>query len=138
MRNFGGSHCTSTAVDFWDTVRIFANQLTFRFGAVGFVTFPIALRLFTNRFTFRFRGLAVSDAVGLFANSDTFRTVKHFTSFVRTFNFALRLFTFDIANGVLRFSTRCMTFWWFTDRVTNGGAVRIITFPRALGMALRG
>jgi hypothetical protein len=72
-----------------------------------------------------------------FANSNAFRAIKHFTSFIWAFNFTFRFFTFYIANSVFGFSTRCMTFRRFTNRVTDGRAMRIITFPRTLRMALK-
>jgi len=104
LGNFGCSKCTRTAFNFRDTVGIFTNEFTFRFRAGGFVAFPVTFRFFTNWFTFGFGGLAVSNAMGLFADSDTFGAVKHFTSFIGAFNFTFGFFAFDVANGVFGFS----------------------------------
>jgi hypothetical protein len=93
------------------------------------MTFPVAFRFFANWFTFWFRGLAMSNAMWLFAYSYAFRTVEHFTSFIRAFNFTFRFFAFDIANSVFGFSTRSVTFGRFTNRVANSGTVWIIALP---------
>ncbi|MCP4648866.1 MAG: hypothetical protein GY853_02125 [PVC group bacterium] len=100
------------------------------------MAFPITLWFFANSLTFGFRGLAVSNAVRSLANSNALGAVKHFASFIRAFNFTIRLLAFDIANSVFGFSATSMALRRLTDRIANGGAVRIITFPGALGMAL--
>ena len=93
------------------------------------MAFPVTFRFFANGFAFWFGGLAMSNAMGLFADSDTFRTVKHFTSFIGAFNFAFGFFTFDVANGIFGFSAGSVAFWGFANWVANSGTVWIITFP---------
>ncbi len=105
LRQSGTSDSARTALDFGSTVGIFAYEFAFGFGAVGFVAFPVTFRFFTNSFTFRFGSLAVGDAMRLFADSDTFGAVKHFTSFIGAFNFTGGFFTFYVANCVFRLST---------------------------------
>jgi hypothetical protein len=129
LSNSRSTHSARAAFYFRNTVRVFANQFTFRFGALGFVTFPVTFGFFTNWFTFRFGSLAVSNAVGLFADSNTFRAVKHFASFIRALDLTFRFFTFYIANCVFRFSTASVAFWRFTDWVANSRTMRIVTFP---------
>jgi hypothetical protein len=94
-----------TALNFRCAVRIFADQFTLGFGASWFFTFPIAFWFFANWFAFRFWCLAMCHAVGLFANSDTFWAVEHFTSFIWAFYFTFWFFTFNIADSILWFST---------------------------------
>jgi len=48
---------TSTASYFGFTIGVFADELTFGFGTIGFGAFPVASGVFTNGFTFRFRSL---------------------------------------------------------------------------------
>ena len=67
------------------------------------MTFPVTFRFFADWFTFWFRGLAMSNAMGLFADSNTFRAVKHFTSLIRAFNFTFGFFAFDVADCVFGF-----------------------------------
>ena len=129
MSNSGSSQSAWTTLDLRDTVGVLANQLTLGFGAVGLVAFPVASRFFADGFTFRLGGLAVSDAVGLFADGHTFRTVEHFTTFIRAFNFTFGFLTFYITNCVFGFSTGSVTFGRFANGVANGRAVRIIAFP---------
>jgi hypothetical protein len=69
------------------------------------VALPVALGFFTDGLAFRFRSLAVGDAVGLLADSDTLGAVKQFASFVRALDFTLGLLAFHIANCVFGFST---------------------------------
>ncbi len=137
LRDSRGSHSARAAFNFRNAVRIFTNKLAFGLRAVRLVAFPIASRLFANRLTFGLRSLTVGNTMGLLANSDTLRAVEHFTTFIWTFNFTLGFFTLYVADGVFRFSTTGVAFRRLTDWVTNCRAVRIITFPRALGVALR-
>jgi hypothetical protein len=65
------------------------------------MAFPVALGFLADSLTFRFRSLAMSDAMGLLANSNTLRAVEHFATFIWAFNFALGLFTLYIANCIL-------------------------------------
>jgi hypothetical protein len=104
LSNSRSSQSAGAAFNFRNAVRIFTNQFTFGFGAIGLVAFPVAFGFFANRFAFGFRSLAMSNAVRLFANSYTFRAVKHFTAFIRAFDFAFGFFAFDIANSVFGFS----------------------------------
>ncbi len=136
LSNSGSSKGARAAFNFRNTIGVFANQLALGLRTVGFMTFPVAFGLLTDWFTLGFRSLAVSDAMRLFANCDTLRAVEHFASFVWAFYFALRLFAFDIANGVLGFSTRSVAFGGFANRVADGRTVRVITFPGALRVAL--
>ena len=104
----GNSRCSKSAraaLNFWDTVGIFTDQLAFWFWAVWLVAFPVTSWFFANWLTLRLGCLTVSDTVGLFTNSNTLGAIKHFATFVRAFNFTLRFFTFYIANCVFRFST---------------------------------
>jgi hypothetical protein len=103
LSNSRSSKCARTAFYFRNTIRIFTNEFTFRFRTGGFVAFPVTFRFFTNWFTFWFRSLAMSNAMWLFANSYTFWTVKHFTSFIRAFNFTFGFFTFNITDCVFGF-----------------------------------
>jgi len=137
LRDSRGSHCARATFNFRNAVRILANKLTLGLGAVRLVAFPIASRFFANRLTFWLGSLAVSNTMGLLANSDTLRAVEHFATFIWAFNFAFRFLTLYIADSVFRFSATCVAFRRLADWVANSRAVRIITFPRALGMALR-
>ena len=101
------------------------------------MTFPITLGFFAYSLALRFRSLTVSNTMGLLANSDTLRAVEHFATFIWAFNFAFGFLTLYIADSVFRFSATGVAFRRLTDWVANCRAVRIITFPRALGMALR-
>jgi hypothetical protein len=98
------------------------------------VAFPVTFGFFANWFAFWFGGLAVGDAVWLFAYGDTFRAVEKFATFVRAFNFTFRFLTLYITYGILGFCTTGVAFRRFTDWVTNSRAMWIITFPGALGM----
>jgi len=93
------------------------------------MTFPVTFRFFTDRFAFRFGGLTMSNAMRLFADSDALGTVKHFTSFIGTFNFTFGFFAFDIANSVFGFGARSVAFRGFTNGVADSGAMRIIALP---------
>ena len=130
------SHGARAAFNFRNTVRVFANQLAFGFRAGWFMAFPVTFGFFANGFAFRFRSLAVSNAMGLFADSDTLGAVKHFATFVRALNFTLRFFTFYVANSVFRFRAGSVTFRGFAYRIANSRAMRVVTFPRALRMTL--
>jgi hypothetical protein len=101
------------------------------------VAFPIASGLLAYRFAFWFGSLAVSNAVRLFAYSDALRAVEHFAAFIRAFNLTLGFLTFDVANGIFRLSATGVTLGRLTDGVANGRAVRVVTFPRTLRMALK-
>ena len=138
LSNSGGSKSARAALDFRNTVGVLTNELTLGFGAVGLVAFPVASRFFADGFTFRLGGLAVSDAVGLLADGDTLGAVEHFAAFIRAFDFALGFLALYVANGIFGFSTGSVALGRFADGVANGGAVRVIAFPRALGMALKG
>ena len=129
MSNFGGTKCTRAAFNFRDTVGVFANKFALGFRASGFVAFPVTFRFFADWFTFRFRCLAMSNAMGLFADSDTFGTVEHFTSFIGAFNFTFGFFAFDVANSVFGFSTGSVALRGFANWVANGGAMWVVTFP---------
>ena len=129
MGDFRSSHCTRTAINFWDTVGVFANKFTLGFGASRFVAFPVTFRFFANWFTFWLRCLAVSNAMGLFADCNALGAVKHFTSFIGTFNFTFGFFAFDVADCVFGFGAGSMTFRRFANWVANSWAVRIVTFP---------
>jgi hypothetical protein len=129
LSNSRNSKNTWAAFDFRNAIGVFANKFTFWFRTVGFVAFPVTFGFFTNWFAFGFGSLAMSNTVGLFANSNAFRTIEHFTAFIWAFNFAFWFFAFYITNGVFRFSTACVAFRRFTYWVTNCWAMRIITFP---------
>jgi len=129
LGNFGCSKCTGAAFNFRNAIGIFANKFTFGFRASGFVAFPVTFRFFADWFTFGFGGLTVGDAMGLFADSDTFGAVEHFATFIGAFNFTFGFFAFDIANGVFGFSARGVTFRGFANWVANSRAMWVITFP---------
>ena len=101
---------TWTTGHFRLTIRIFTDQLTFRFRAFGLRTLPITSRIFTYSFTFWFRCLTMSHAMGLFANCNAFWAVFGFTGFIRTFNFTIRFFTFNITDSIFRFLATSMAF----------------------------
>ena len=103
LTDSGSSHSAGAALNLRNAVGVLADKLALGLGALGLVAFPVAFRFFAYRLTFGLRGLAVSDTVRLFANSNTFGAVKHFTSFIRAFNFAFWFFAFNIANSVFRF-----------------------------------
>ena len=94
---------TWAALNFRNTIRIFANKLALGLRAVRLVAFPITFRFFANRLTFWLRSLAVSDAMRLFANSNALGTVEHFAAFIRTFDFAFWFFAFNVTDRVFRF-----------------------------------
>jgi hypothetical protein len=131
------SHSARAAFDFRNTVGIFADKFALGFGAVWFVAFPVTLWLFAYGLALGFRSLAVSNAVRSFAYSDTLWAVEQLASLVRALDFTLRLFAFDVANGVFGFSARCVAFRRLANWVTDCRAMGIIAFPRALGMALK-
>ena len=102
LSNSRRAQSARAALNFRNAVRVFANKLALGLGAVRFMAFPIAFRFFANRFTFGFGGLAVSNAVRLFAYSNALGAVEHFTSFIRAFNFAFGFFAFNVADCVFR------------------------------------
>lgn len=136
-RNGGRTSSTRTAVHFGNATGIFADQLAFRFGTGWLCAFPVTLRLLAHRFALRLGRLAVSDAVRLFADRHTFGAVKSGATFVGTFNFALRLLTFDVTNRVFGFGARSVATRRFTNWVANCGTVRVVAFPRTLRVALK-
>jgi len=71
----------------------------------------------------------MSDAVRSFAYGNTFRTVEHFTSFIRAFDFAFGLFALYITDSVLGLCTRGMALRRLANWVADGWAMGIITFP---------
>ena len=93
------------------------------------MAFPVTFRFFADWFTFGFRGLAMSNAMGLFAYSNTFWAVKHFTSLIRAFNFTFGFFAFDVTDCVFGFGARSMALRGFANWVANGGAMWVVTFP---------
>ena len=93
------------------------------------MAFPVTFWFFAYWFAFGFRCLAVSNAMGLFAYSNTFGAVKHFTSFIGTFNFTFGFFAFDVADCVFGFSAGSVAFWGFANWVANSGAMWVVTFP---------
>ena len=105
LSNFWCSKSTGTAFDFRNTIGIFTNKFTLGFRASGFMTFPVTFRFFADWFTFWFRGLAMSNAMGLFADSNALGAVEHFTSLIRAFNFTFGFFAFDVTDCVFGFGT---------------------------------
>jgi len=108
---------------------VFTNKLTFGFGAFGLVAFPVTSGFFANGFTFRFRHLTMSNTVGGFTDSHTFRAIFHFTGLIRTHDLTVRSFTFDITNGVFRFLARRVAFGGFANWGTDGITSGIVAFP---------
>jgi hypothetical protein len=53
----GSIGITFTTFDLGSASGIFTNKFTFRFGAFGFVAFPVTFGFFTNGFTFGFGDL---------------------------------------------------------------------------------
>ena len=129
MGDFRSSHGTWAAVNLGDTVGVFANKFALGFRASGFVAFPVTFGFFADWFTFGFGCLAMSNAMGLFADSNTFWAVKHFTSLIRAFNFTFGFFAFDVANSVFGFSTGSVALRGFANWVANSGAMWVVTFP---------
>ena len=136
LSNSGSSHSAGATLNFRNAVGILTDQLALGLGAVGFMAFPIASGFFANGFAFRLGSLAMSNTVRLLANSNAFRAVEHFATFIRALNLTLWFFTLDITDGILGFSATGVTFRGFANRVANGGTVRIVTFPGTLRMAL--
>jgi hypothetical protein len=101
--NSRSSNSAGAALNFRSTVGIFTDEFALRLGALRFVTFPVAFGFLADSLTLRLRSLAMSDTMGLLANSDTFRAVKHFATFIRALNFTFRLLTLYIANSILGF-----------------------------------
>ena len=93
------------------------------------MAFPVTFRFFADWFTFWFRGLAMSNAMGLFADSNALGAVEHFTSLIRAFNFTFGFFAFNVADCVFGFSATGVALRGFTDWVANGGAMWVVTFP---------
>jgi len=93
------------------------------------MTFPIAFRFFAHWFTLGLGSLAVSYAMRLFADSNTFWAIKHFTSFIWAFNFAFWFFAFNIADSVLWFGTAGVAFWGLADWIADSWAMWVIAFP---------
>ena len=137
LSNSRSSEGARAAFNFRNAIGVFANKFALGLGAVGLVAFPVAFGFFTNRFAFWFGGLAMSNAVRLFANSNALGAIKHFASFIRALDFAFRFFAFNIANSVFRFGAGGMALGGFADRVANSRAMGVIAFPRALRMALK-
>jgi len=133
----GSSHSAWATFNFRNAIRILADELALRFRAVRPVTFPVASGLLADGLTFGFRSLAVSNAMRLFANCHTLGAVEHFTAFIGALNFTFRFFTLHIANCVLGFSATGVAFRGLAYGIANGRAMRVITFPGALGMALK-
>ena len=129
MGDFRSSHGTRTAINLRDTVRVFTNKFTLGFRASGFMTFPVTFRFFANWFAFWFRCLTVSNAMGLFADSNALGAVEHFTSLIRAFNFTFGFFAFNIADSVFGFSAGSVALRGFADWVANSGAMWVVTFP---------
>ena len=105
LSNSGGSHSAGTALNFRHAIGVFTDKLALGLGAGRFVAFPVAFRFLANGLTLRLGGLAVSDAMRLFADGNTLGAVEEFTAFVRAFDLALRLLALNITNSVLGFST---------------------------------
>ena len=129
LSDFGGSKSAWAAFNFRNAVGVFTNEFALRFGAGGFVAFPVTFGFFTNWFTFWFRGLAMSNAMGLFADSDALGAVEHFTSLIGAFNFTFGFFAFNIADSVFGFGAGSMALGGFADWVANSGAMWVIALP---------
>jgi len=140
-RHSSVNNCSSivTVATFYlrSTVGVFTDQLTLRFRTLWFLALPVTFRFFTDSFTFWFRYLAMSDTMWFFTDSDTFRTVIHFTCFIRTHDLTVGFFTFHITDCILRFLAGRMTSGWFTHWSTDGITFRIITLPTAFRMTLQ-
>jgi hypothetical protein len=102
LSNSGSSQSTWAALNFRYAIGVFADQLAFRLRACRLLTFPITFWFLTDWLAFWLRCLAMSNAMGLLAYSNTFRAVEHFTAFVWAFYFAFGFLTFYIADSVLR------------------------------------
>ncbi len=129
LSNSRSSQSARAAFNFRNAIRIFANKFALGFGAVRFVAFPVAFRFFADRFAFRLGSLAMGNAMRLFADSYAFWAVKHFTAFIRAFDFTFGFFAFDVANCVFGFGARSVAFRRFADGVANSGAMGVIAFP---------
>jgi hypothetical protein len=93
---------TLAAFNLGSASRVLADKLAFWLGALGFVAFPIAVGFLANSFANGFGDLAVGNAVGLLAESHALGAVLSFAGFIRAPDFAVRLFAFNIANGIFR------------------------------------
>ena len=129
LSNLRGTCCARTAIYLWYAVGIFAYKLTFGFRACGFMAFPVTFWFFADRFTFGLRGLAVSNAMGLFADSDALGAVEHFTSLIWAFNFTFGFFAFNVTDCVFGFGTAGVALGGFANWVANSGAMWVVTFP---------
>ncbi len=105
LSDSGGSHSAGAALNFRHAVGVFTDKFALGFGTGRLVAFPVASGFLANGFTLRLGGLAVSDAMRLFADSHTLGAVEEFTAFVRAFDLTLRLLALNITNSVLGFST---------------------------------
>ena len=136
LADSGSSHSAGAALDLGNAVRVLADELALRLGAVGLVALPVASGLFADGLALGLRGLAVGDAVGLLADSDALRAVEHLAAFVGALDFTLGLLALHIANGVLGFGATGVALGRLAHGVADGGAVRVVAFPGALRVAL--
>jgi hypothetical protein len=72
---FSRSTSTWAAFNLRRAVWIFTNKFALGFWACWFMTFPVAFWFFADSFAFWFWCFTVSNTMGLFTNSYTFRTV---------------------------------------------------------------
>jgi hypothetical protein len=93
------------------------------------MAFPVASGLLADSLAFWLRGLAVSNAVRLLANSYALRAVKHLASLVRALDLTLWLLALDIADSVSWLGARCVTFGRLAYWITDGGTVGVVALP---------
>jgi len=134
----GSVSVTFAAFNLGSASGVFTNQFTFRFGAFGFVAFPVTSGFFTNSFTFGFRDLAVSNTVRRFADSDTFRAVFSFTGFFGAHDLAVRSFALNVTNSVSGFLAGRVALGGFANGSANCVASGVVAFPGAFRVALLG
>jgi len=93
------------------------------------VAFPIALGFFTDWLAFWLGCLTMGNAMGLFADSNTFWAIEHFATFIWAFDFAFRFLAFNVTDSVLWLGTGSMAFWGFANWIADCGAMRVIALP---------
>ena len=85
----------------------------------------------------------MGNAVGLFADGDTFGAVFGLTSFIGAFDLnkkrylAVGLLALHVADGVFGLLAGGMAAGRLANRVAYGGTLGIVTLPSTLGVALR-
>ena len=125
-----------TAINLRFAGGILTDKLTLGLGAFRLVAFPVTLGLFTDGLTFRAGGLAMGDTLGGLADGDTLGAIFSLTGLIRALDLTFGLLALDIADSVSGFLAGSVASGGFTDGVTDGRALGVITLPGTFGVAL--